>query len=437
MGRRVVVTGVGVVSALGNRVEDNWNALCRGVPAPAEKSFFKNPFFSSKVSGEVTNFNPAAYNIKPKSLKVMNKTIQYCLASSQLAVKDAGMETGGYQPRQVGLSLGIDGIQFSAEELLLASYEAVGRDMNNYIAPDHESSETPIKIRHTDMCVHPLWSLSVLCNMSLCHVSIFQNFQGPNMTFSSVDTAGSQAIAEAFNAVKDGTCNIFAAGGAYGLNSLHIMSLSYLNLLSHKNGRCMPFSVDRDGYALGEGAAMLVLEEATHAKRRGARIYAEIAGQGSSFNCGSASVLDPHGPSSVEALSECMNSALKNAQVCPSEVDYINADGGATVASDRAEAQAIRQTFGKYAETVPVSSSKAMTGHMLPASGAFDAFSTVMSLYQEEIPPILKDMAADQTLGLNLVSKKPLKKALRYAISNSFGLMGENTALIFKKYSET
>ncbi len=436
MNRRVVVTGIGAVSALGNGVQENWDSLLRGASKPVENDSLKNPFFSSTAAGKVRNFEPAAYNIKPKSLKVMNKTIQYCLAASQLAVSDAGIDKGFYQPREMGVSLGIDGIQFSAEELLLASYEAVGKDMNNYISPEHEFSEMPIRLKDPERCINPLWSLSVLCNMSLCHVSISQNFQGHNMTFSSVDTAGSQAIGEAFNAIKYGNCNMFAAGGAYGLNSLHLMSMSFLNILSSKNRMCRSFSIDRDGSAPGEGAAMLVLEEESHAAKRGARIYAEITGYGSSFNCNAKSGVVKNDSFTAASFSKCIEKALTNAGIFPSDIDYINADGKATIESDIAEADAIRKIFKTDAKKIPVSSSKPMTGHMLPASGAFEAFSTVMSLYRGEIPPVLKEMESDESLGLNIVSEKPLKKELTYAISNNFGFMGENTVLVFKKYLE-
>jgi 3-oxoacyl-[acyl-carrier-protein] synthase II len=436
MSRRVVVTGLGVVSPLGNTVKGNWNSLIEGKGGIGPITSFPCHCFPTKIAGEIKNFKPTNYQIKPKALKIMTRAIQYAIASTYLALEDAKIAEKDYEPRQVGLTLGVDGIQYTAEEFLLSCYEAVGKDLKNYISADDMGSGVPIKTRDPDLSVNPLWPLSVLSNMGLCHISIQHNFQGPNLAFSSIDAGGAQAVGEAFKSIRQGAGNIYFAGGTYALNTMHLLSLSSSNLLSEKNGSCRPFDRSRDGCVLGEGSAMLVLEEISHAKKRGASIYAEIVGFSSFFN-GHANLSNVGSdPPDWEGMYLCMIQALNDASISPSDIDYINADGKGTVFGDRAEALAIKHAFGEQGSKVPVSTSKPLTGHLLPASGAFEAASTVLSVKEDLIPPTENCTDRDAQCNLNVISENALKKEINYAISNTFGFTGEHTTLVFGKYKQ-
>ncbi len=435
MNRRVVVTGLGVVSPLGNTVNKTQQALSEGTCGLSPIISFPSSSFPAKVAGEIRDFNPAMYGIKPKSRKVMNKTIQYAIAATGLAREDALLKNSNYyESSNVGLSLGVHGVQFSSEELLLASYEAISEDMRGYMSTAYKNTGVPVKIRDPERAVHPLWALSVLANMSLCHVAIQYNIQGPNIALSSLDVAGSQALGEAYKAVRHGTNPVYLAGGSYALNTNDFLSLSSLKLLSEHNQDCRPFDSSRDGCVLGEGSAMLVLEELSHARRRGAKIYAEIAGFGSLFD-GDAPFDDmcTTQPDN-QAMSSCMHLALEDACIAPSAVNYINTDGSGTVFGDRNEALAVKQTFGSCTGTVALSSTKPLTGHMLAAAGAFEALATILSIKEGFIPPTRNCTKPDCMFPLNIITKTGIRKQLQYALSNSFGLSGECASLVFKKY---
>jgi len=434
MSRRVVVTGLGAVTPLGNSVEENWKALIEARNGIAPICSFPTHTLPVCIAGEVKDFKPRSFGIHPKSLKVMNKTIQYALAGVHLALGDARLNKDDYEPSDVGIAWGVDGIQYSAEEFLLACYEAVGKDMKNYVCAEGDTAHAPIKTRDPGLAVHPLWPLSVLANMALCHIAIQHNLQGPNIALSSIDASGAQAISEAFKAIRRGGCDLYVAGGSYGLNTMHILSFASSDLLSTKNRACMPFDRERDGCILGEGGAALVLEDLGHAQGRGAPIYAEIVG--SSFLCDGAGDRScaQHSGTAWKAMSMCISSALQDAGLLPGDIDFIHASGSGTAAADSMEASAIEHVFGQTAGSVPVAAGKALTGHMLPASGAFDALATVLSIRDGCIPPTKNHTETDTDRRLNIITKKALKKEIKYAISNTFGFSGEHVALVFKKF---
>jgi len=434
--RRVVVTGLGTVSPIGTTLEEIWNALISGVSGIKKITSINAPSFPVSMAGEIKNFSPRAFNIPAKSLKVMNRTIQYALAASSRAAGHAGIADTTYDARRIGLSLGVNGIQYTAEELFLASYEAIGRDMRNYMDEEHRLDGGPITLNDPSLAVHPLWPLSVLANMSLCHIAIQHNAQGPNLSFSSLDASGGQAIGEAYRAIRQGICDIFIAGGSYALNSLDVLSLSSLGLLARGEEPCRPFGQGRTGCVVGEGAAVLVLEELECAIRRRAPIYAEIIGYGSLFN-GAADFFDLGADTpDRQAMGECMLQALRDASLSPGEVAFINADGKGSVTGDLMEAGAYRDVFRDRCADIPVSASKPLTGHMLSASGAFEALATVLSVSRGIIPPTINNETLDEGCSL-VLPKNALKKQIKYAISNTFGFSGEHTTLVFKHYSQS
>ena len=432
MNRRVVVTGLGVISSLGNTVKENWKNLTEGISGISPIALLPDPSFPVKTAGGIKHFKPADYGIQPKSLKLMNTTIQYAIAASNFAVEDANISRNEYADREIGLSFGVNGIQYAAEEGFLAFYESVNNDLRNYMSGDNVTAGAPIKINDPGLAVHPLWPLSVLSNMSLCQIAIHHSFQGPNLAFSSVDAAGSQAIGEAYKSICQGAGDIYIAGGGYALNTIDILSLSSMDLLSKNQEEIRPFDRLRDGCVLGEGAVVLVLEEMSHALDRGAPVYAEIAGYGSFFNGLSDACDNGNSSTGCVAMKECMSRALSDASLDPSSIDYINADGKGTVQSDCLEAQALYHMFGRE---VPVSTSKPLTGHMLAANGAFQALSTVLSIKHGIIPPTINCMDQDPQCDIAVV-KNALKKQIKYAISNTFGFSEEHTSLVFKHYNQ-
>jgi 3-oxoacyl-[acyl-carrier-protein] synthase II len=435
--RRVVITGIGFISPLGLTVEQNWDALMKGKGGIDLITSFPCHSYPTKIAGEVKDFNPNTYQIKTKSLKVMNKTIQYAIASAYQAMLDAKIAATSFPASEIGIALGVDGIQYTVEELLLASYETAGEDLARYASSDENSPPIPIKTKDPDASINPLWPLTVLPNMSLCHIAIQLQLQGPNLVFSSIDAAGSQAIGEAFKSIRQGEHDIYLAGGSYALNTTHFISLSSLNLLSQNNTRpreaCKPFDRRRDGCVLGEGGVMLVLEEYSHARERGIPLYAEITGYGSLFN-GAAGLFDVGvTPSDYKGMQACMTKALNDAGVSTDDIDYINADGKATSLGDQVEAEAIKNTFGSKGSKIPVSAHKSSMGHLLPAAGAAEAAITALSLNKGCIPPTINYVEKDPEFDLNIIPNNVLVKDIQCAISNTFGFTGEHTTLVLKK----
>ncbi len=433
--RRVVVTGLGIISPVGNSTGEVWQSLQNGKDGTGPISSFAYPSFPAKTAGEVKNFNPRDYKIKPKSLKLMNKTIQYAIASAYLAMEDAGIEGEAYPSENSGLALGVDGLQYSAEEFFLACYESTGKDLRINVSPGNKYADIPIHTNDPDLAVHPLWPLSVLANMSLCHISIQQQFQGPNLAFSSIDASGAQSIGEAFKSIRHGESDLYLAGGSYALNTMSFMSLSAMGLLSKENTACPAFDSSENGFTLGEGSVVMILEEKEMAERRGARIYAEITGyssyyDNSSFSSASSKDHDPSG------MSECIKQALSYASLSPADIDYINADGRASIKNSNFEIAALKDVFGEITENIPISTSKPLTGHMLPASGAFEAASTVLSVCNDMIPPVKNCSKQKALKGLNIITENPLEKQVMNAISNTFGFSGEHTSLVFSKYKQ-
>jgi len=431
--RRVVVTGLGIISPVGNNTEEAWSSLLAGQSGIGSLSTISYPSFPAKAAGEVKNFNPRDYHIKPKSLKLMNRTIQFAIAASGLAMTDAGICEETYPPENAGLALGVDGVQYSTEEFLLACYESTGKDLKIYVSPESPYADISIHTRDPGLSVHPLWSLSVLANMSLCHISIQQQLQGPNLAFSSIDASGAHAIGEAFRSIQYGESDLYLAGGSYALNTMTFMSLSALGLLSDKNETDPVFDACNKGLLLGEGAVVMVLEEKEAAKKRGARIYAEINGYASSYGSSSFVDLSLQTPD-ASGLANCIQQSLTDASLSPAAIDFINADGRPGIQGRSPEIAALESVFGENAGSIPVSTAKSLTGHMLPATGAFDAASTVLSIYHDLIPPAGRQPDNEVLSRLHLVTRQPLATPVHYAVSNTFGISGEHTSLVFTKH---
>ncbi len=369
----------------------------------------------------------------------MNKTIQYAIAATCGALEDARIDAADPASMEhYGLALGVDGIQYSAEDFLLATYAASGEDMAYYASAAEGNEKQSIKTRDPHLTVHPLWPLTVLPNMSLSHISMLQKIQGPNIVFSSIDAAGAQASGQAFKSIRIGESVVYLAGGSYALNTIHLLSFSTHQLLSQNSDpqqACRPFDCSRDGSVLGEGAVMLVIEELTHALQRGASIYAEIIGYSTYFNGLNSCLSVGRDTPDWQGMHDCMVAAIRDAGIAPAEVNYITADGKATVWGDRMEAQAIRETFNDTGSRIPVSTYKSALGHLLPAAGAASAAITALSISNGIIPPTQNHTATDSQCTLNIVGQAPCRHEIHYALSNTFGFTGENTSLVFKHYN--
>lgn len=430
MDKRVVVTGIGLATPLGLTVADNLDALIKGSSGISKISSFNCQHFPVKIAGEIKGFDPAKYVKKKKSLKLMNRTIQLAVAATDMAVNDAGIiGSDNFDPSKVGISLGMEGTQYTIDELSAA-----------FAASADENKEFDFHKFGTDglRALNPLWPLTILPNMSLCHLAINYNIQGPNMTFCSLASGGSQAIGEAFNAIKYNEADMFIAGGSVSVNPITITYLALHNLFSSKNDNpgeaCSPFDKNRDGLVLGEGAGILILEELEHAEKRGANILGEIAGYSSSIYGNRLNSKEELFLTSEEGAAICMEAALKDAGMNSDDIDYINADGQSAMQPDRAETLAIKKVFGEKAKDVSISSTKSMTGHLLCASGAVETAMAFLCIKHGIVPPTINYNSVDADCDLDYTPNRVREKKVDSVMINSFGLGGENASLIVKRF---
>lgn len=429
MYRRVVVTGMGLVSPLGLTLNDNFKSLVNGLSGISGIISFNCRAFPVKIAGEIKKFNPEQYVVKKKSLKLMNRTIKLAVAATDMAIKDAGIETENMDPAKIGISLGIEGSQYTIDELSSAfeasTDENKGFDFHKYGTEGYKA-------------VNPLWPLTVLPNMSLCHIAINYKINGPNMTFCSLASGGAQAIGEAARAIKQNEADVFIAGGSDAINPITIGYLALHNIFSSNNEKpkeaCRPFDRDRDGIVIGEGSGILILEELQHALKRDANIYGEITGYSSSI-CGNRlrSKKDLFYTSEAGAVT-CMKNALNNAGMNCDDIDYLNADGQSMIQSDCAETSAIKSVFGNSVKNMFISSTKSMTGHLLTASAAVEAIIGLLSIKHGVVPPTINYNNADKNCDLDYTPNSAKEAKIDTVMSNTFGLGGENASLIVKRF---
>ncbi len=429
MEKRVVVTGVGLISPLGLTADDNFKALTQGVSGIGKISSFDCSTFPVRIAGEIRDFNPELYVKKKKSLKLMNRTIKLSVAASDMAIKDSGLDIENMKPTNIGASLGIEGNQYTIDET--TPVFAMSSDSDKKF-DSQKFGSSGLK------SMNPLWPLTILPNMSLCHIAINYNLQGPNMTFCSLASGGAQAIGEAARSIKRGEADVFIAGGCDAISSITMLYLSLQNLFSPDNETpeeaCRPFDRDRKGLVVGEGAGVVVLEELQHALKRGANIYGEVAGYSSSVYGRKLNTKDDLFATSEEGAEFCMNGALSDAKMNCGDIDYINADGQSSVQSDKAETAAIKRVFGEKANDVFISSTKSMTGHLLTASGAAEAITGLLSIKHNVAPPTINYKNADEDCDLDYTPNQAKEGKIDVVMSNTFGLGGENASLILKQY---
>jgi 3-oxoacyl-[acyl-carrier-protein] synthase II len=411
LSRRVVVTGVGLVSSLGIGTQANWDALRAGRTGIARISRFDASAFSTQIAGEVKAFDPLQF-VEKKEVKKIDTFIQYAIAASQYAMEDAALVITPDNATAVGVFIasGIGG------------FGTIEREHEAYLAGG------PRKIS-------PFFIPSAIINLASGQVSIRFGAKGPNMAACTACSASAHAIGDSYEIIKRGDADVMISGGAEAaVTPMSVGGFGAMRALSTRNDEperaCRPFDRDRDGFIIGEGSGIVVLEELEFARRRGATIYCEVAGYGMSSDAYHMTGQPEDGEGAVRA----MRMALRKGGVEPSVVDYINAHGTSTPINDPTETLAIKHCFGEHASRLAVSSTKSMTGHLLGAAGGLEAGITALVLRDQVLPPTVNLDNPAEGCDLDYVPHVARPGSVRYALSNSFGFGGTNASLLFKHY---
>jgi 3-oxoacyl-[acyl-carrier-protein] synthase II len=414
--KRVVITGLGALTPIGNSVEEYWNSLLEGKSGAAPITYFDTTHFKTKFACEVKNFDVLDF-IPKKEARKLDPYAQYAIVAADQAVLDAGFNLEALNNDRIGViwGSGIGGIQtFQDETLAFAKGDGTPR-------------------------FNPFFIPKMIADIASGQISIRYGFRGPNFTTVSACASANNAMIDAFNYIRLGKADAIVTGGSEAaVNESGIGGFNALKALSERNDSpetaSRPFDKDRDGFVLGEGSAAIILEEYEHAIKRGAKIYAEVVGGGLSADA--YHLTAPH-PEGLGALN-VMRMALEDAKMDSTEVDYINVHGTSTPLGDIAETKAILQVFGESAYKLNISSTKSMTGHLLGAAGAVEAIASILAVKNDIVPPTINHFTDDPDLDnkLNFTFNKPQKRIVRAALSNTFGFGGHNTSVIFKKFSE-
>jgi 3-oxoacyl-[acyl-carrier-protein] synthase II len=428
MWRRVVVTGFGAIAPNGNTVESFWRSTCEGRSGIARIASFDPTGFDVRIAGEVKDFDPVKFVPNRKALKVMGRNIRFGVAASRMAMEHSGLLESPPDPARFGVVMGSGIVPTDVEEVgqaILASLDEQGQfDLRRFGTAGQKT-------------LFPLWLLKHLPNMVAAHVSIFHQAQGPNNTIVTACSASTQAIGEAMRILERGDADVMLAGGADSrIDPLSLVAYTLLGALSKSDREpervSRPFDRDRDGFVLGEGAGVLVLESEEHARRRGATIHAECVGYGSSFDAFAVTQPEPEGRGAVQS----MRDALRDAGISPDDIDYISAHGTSTVLNDLAETVAVKKLFGARAAKVPMSSIKSMIGHLIGAAGALEAVVSVLAIRDGILPPTTNLEHRDPQCDLDYVPNEARAAKVRTVLSNSFGFGGQNASLVLKRYED-
>ena len=418
--KRVVVTGLGALTPVGNTVAETWENLVNGVSGAGPITHFDASKFKTQFACEVKNFNPNDH-LDRKEARKMDLYTQYAIVVAKEAIEDAAMDLDNEDKTKIGVifGVGIGGIRTFEEEMIAYAgiKDTIGPKFNPFFIP------------------------KMIADIASGHISIMYGFHGPNFTTTSACASSSNAIADAFNYIRLGKANVIVAGGAEaaispggvgGFNAMH--ALSTRNDDPTRASR--PFSASRDGFIMAEGAGCLILEELEHAKARGAKIYAELVGAGLSADAHHLTASHPEGLGAKLV----MQNALEDANLKPEDIDYINVHGTSTPVGDISEAKAIKDVFGEHAYKLNISSTKSMTGHLLGAAGAVEALITTLAVKNDIVPPTINHEEGDNDenidYNLNFTFGKAQKREVRAALSNTFGFGGHNACVILKKYAE-
>jgi 3-oxoacyl-[acyl-carrier-protein] synthase II len=417
--RRVVVTGLGLITPVGNSVESTWAALLEGQSGAGYIKKFDAEKFSVRIACEVKDFDPLQF-IPKKEARKMGAFIHYAIAAAIEAIEDSGFQLteAGKFPDDFADNVG--------------TYISSG--IGDFWAIEREHSKL---LNEGPDRISPFFIVSAIINLAAGQVSIRFGAKGPNSATATACSAGAHAIGDSFKIIQRGDADVMICGGAESaITPMSVAGFASMRALSTRNDdpkhASRPFERDREGFVIGEGAGILVLEELEFAKRRGARIYAEVVGYGMSADAFHLTMPDETGSGAIRV----MQKALRDAKVQPEQVGYINAHGTSTPYNDKFETLAIKKTFGGHAYKLAVSSTKSMTGHLLGAAGGVEGVFSVLSIYQNILPPTINYVNPDPDCDLDYVPNTPREAHVQYALSNSFGFGGTNAALLFKRYEE-
>ena len=417
--KRVVVTGLGAVTPVGNTPEETWKNLINGVSGAAPITLFDSSKFKTQFACEVKNLDINEY-IDRKESRKLDRYTQLAIISAMQGVKDAGLDLEKEDLNRIGViyGVGIGGIKtFEDEVTYYGQHMEDGPKFSPFFIP------------------------KMIGDIASGHISIHFGFHGPNYTTTSACASSTNAIADAFNLIRLGKANIIVSGGAEAaICACGVGGFNAMKALSTRNDdpqrASRPFSASRDGFVMGEGAGCLILEELEHAKARGAKIYAEMVGEGESADAHHITASHPEGLGAKLV----MQAALEDAGLKPEDIDYINVHGTSTHVGDISEAKAIKDVFGDAAYKLNISSTKSMTGHLLGAAGAIEAMATVLAVKNDIVPPTINhdenDKDEELDYNLNFTFNKAQHREVRAALSNTFGFGGHNACVVFKKYAE-
>ncbi|MBC7426943.1 MAG: beta-ketoacyl-ACP synthase II [Bacteroidia bacterium] len=412
--KRVVVTGLGALTPIGNTVSEYWNGLANGVSGADIITQFDNTKFKTKFACEVKNFNPENYMDKKEARKV-DRFTQFAFVTCAEAIKDSGLDLEKIEKSRVGViwGSGIGGLtSFFSESMEYARGDGTPR-------------------------FSPFFITKMIADIASGLISIKYGFGGPNFTTVSACASSNNALIDAFNLIRLGKANVIVTGGSEAcVNEPAMGGFSNMKALSERNDdpktASRPFDKDRDGFVLGEGSGALILEDYDHAMARGAKIYCEVAGAGLSADAYHMTAPHPEGLGVINVLNE----ALKDAEMVPTDIDYINVHGTSTPLGDVAELKAIKSVFGEHAYKLNISSTKSMTGHLLGGAGAIEAIAAIMAMQHSLVPPTINHFTDDEAIDpkLNLTFNTAQKRTINAALSNTFGFGGHNASVIFKRF---
>ena len=417
--KRVVVTGLGAITPVGNTPEETWKNLVAGKSGAAPITHFDTTLFKTQFACEVKDFNPADY-MDRKEARKMDRYCQLAMASAIQGVKDSAIDLEKEDLNRIGVvyGVGIGGIKTFQDEVV---------DFGQNLERGPKFG--------------PFFIPKMISDIAAGQISIHFGFHGPNYATTSACASSSNAVADAFNLIRLGKADIIVSGGAEAaICETGVGGFNAMKALSTRNDdpehASRPFSASRDGFIMGEGAGCLILEELEHAKARGAKIYAEMVGEGMSADAYHITASHPEGLGAKLV----MENALKDANIKPEDIDYINVHGTSTHVGDISEAKAIKEVFGDHAYELNISSTKSMTGHLLGAAGAVEAMACVLSVKNDIVPPTINHEEGDEDpeldYKLNFTFNKAQERKVNYALSNTFGFGGHNCCVVFKKYAE-
>jgi 3-oxoacyl-[acyl-carrier-protein] synthase II len=404
---------MGVVSPVGTGLEAFWSSLVAGRSGIGPITRFDASEFATRIAGEVRDFDPTRY-LDKKEARRMDRFTQFAVAAAGMALEDAGLATDAVCRDRVAVILGcgIGGIETLEDQARVLMQRGPGR-------------------------ISPFFVPMMIPNMAAGQIAIIYGFRGPNLTTVTACASGANAIGDAFKMIQRGQVDVVVTGGTEApITPLSVAGFCSMKALSTRNDEperaCRPFDAGRDGFVMSEGAAVLILESLRHARRRGARIYAEVLGYGSSCDAYHITAPDPEGAGAALAMA----AALADAGLGPGDIDYINAHGTSTPLNDRLESLAIKQVFGPRAYQIPVSSTKSMIGHLLGAAGAIEAVATILTMVRGVIPPTINYEEPDPECDLDYVPNVARPARVDRALSNSLGFGGHNVTLVFGRYAE-